>query len=105
MFTLSGIQHSLQNYFPEIAANNFGWAVNPFGIIETHNLSAEAKEQLIDLRNNLIFQASLSQKKLEKVLATGLQILFNDWYQSKQNNAIISIVLALRISIFCFDRN
>ena len=35
MCTLSGLQQSLQNYFLEFAVNNFGWAVNPFGINKT----------------------------------------------------------------------
>ena len=66
MNTLSGLQLSLQNYFPEFAVNNFGWVVNPFGINETSNLSIEEEEQLIDLRHDLFFQASFPQKSLDE---------------------------------------
>ena len=65
MNTLSGLQLSLQNYFPEFAINNFGWVVNQFGINETSNLSAE-EEQLIDLRHDLFFQTLLPQKILDE---------------------------------------
>ena len=64
MCTMSGLQQSLRNYLPEFAVNNFGWAGDPFGINETNNLSTKEEEQLIDLRNNLFFQALFSQKSL-----------------------------------------
>jgi len=47
MNALSGVQLSLQNYFPEFAVMNFRWVVNPFEINESSNLSTE-EEQLID---------------------------------------------------------
>ena len=65
MYTLSGLQQSLRNYFPEFAVNNFGWAVNPFGINETNNFSTE-EERLIDLRNDQFFQAMFPQKSLDE---------------------------------------
>ena len=65
MNTLSGLQLSLQNYFPEFAVNKFGCVVNPFGINETSNLSIE-EEHLIDLRHDLFFQALFPQNSLDE---------------------------------------
>jgi len=62
---LSGLQLSLQNYFPEFAVMNFRWVVNPFGINELSNLSSE-EEQLIDLRNDLFFQTLFPENNLEE---------------------------------------
>ena len=55
MNTLPELQLSLQNYFPELAVNNFKWVVNPFGINESSNLSTKEEEQLIELRNDPFF--------------------------------------------------
>ena len=60
------LQQSLRNDFPEFAVNNFGWAVNPFGINETNNFSTEEEEKLIDLRKDLFFQALFPQKSLDE---------------------------------------
>ena len=66
MCALNGLQQSLRNYFPEFAVNNFGWTVNPFGINNTNNFSTEEEEQLIDLRNDVFFQALFPQKSLDE---------------------------------------
>ena len=65
LYLWSGLQQSIRNYFSKFAVNTFGWAVNSFGINETSNLYTE-EEQLIDLRNNLFFQALLSRKSLDE---------------------------------------
>ena len=66
MCALNGLQQSLRNYFPEFAVNNFGWTVNLFGINNTNNFSTEEEEQLIDLRNDVFFQALFPQKSLDE---------------------------------------
>jgi len=55
MNSLSRVQLSLQNYFPEFAVVNFRWVVNPFDINQSSNLSTE-EEQLIDLQNDPFFK-------------------------------------------------
>ena len=66
MNTLSELQLSLQNYFPELAVNNFKWVVNPIGINESNNLSTEEEEQLIEIRNDPFFQTLFPQNSLDE---------------------------------------
>ena len=48
--TLSDLQFSLRNYFPEFGVNDYGWVINPFGKNnDITNLSTEEEEQLIEL--------------------------------------------------------
>ena len=50
--TLSNLQFSLRNYFPEFGVNDYGWVINPFGKNnDTTNLSTEEEEQLTELRH------------------------------------------------------
>ena len=88
MCTLSGLQQSLRNYFPEFDVNNFGWAVNPIGINETSNLSTE--EQLIDLRNDLFFQALFPQKSLDEF-----------WLSVYKSYPMIGVMLPFASSWIC----
>ena len=51
----------------------------------------------------LVFQALFIRKKIGRVLALCLQVLFKDRCQSYQNNAAICIFVALLVWIFCLD--
>ena len=63
--TLSDLQFSLQNCFPEFGINDYGWVINPFGKNnDTANLSTEEEEQLIELRNNCFYRSSFSEENL-----------------------------------------
>ena len=63
--TLSDLQFSLQNYFPEFSVKDYGWVINPFGKNnDTTNLSTEEEEQLIELQNNCFYRSSFSEENL-----------------------------------------
>ena len=63
--TLSDLQFSLRNYFPEFGVNDYEWVINPFGKNnDTTNLSTDEEEQLIELQNNCIYRSSFSEENL-----------------------------------------
>ena len=63
--TLSDLQFSLRNYFPEFSVKDYGWVINPFGKNnDTTNLSTEEEEQLIELQNNCFYRSSFSEENL-----------------------------------------
>ena len=66
--TLSDLQFSLQNYFPEFGVNDYEWVINPFGKNNhTTNLSTEEEEQLIELQNNCFYRSSFSEENLNNL--------------------------------------
>ena len=63
--TLSDLQFSLRNYFPEFDVNDYGWVINSFEKNnDTTNLSTEEGEQLIELRSNCFYRSSFSEENL-----------------------------------------
>ena len=65
--TLSDLQFSLRNYFPELGVNDYGWRViNPFGKIMTQliYLPKKRSSQLIELRNSCFYRSSFSEENL-----------------------------------------
>ena len=60
--TLRDLQSALQNYFPSLAIDDYGWVINPFGNRDTINLTTEEEEQLIDLRNDKFHQSTFPKE-------------------------------------------
>jgi len=90
---LSGVQLSLQNYFPKFAVMNFRWEVIPFEISESSNLSAEGEEQLIDLRNEPFLQALFPQNSLDEF-----------WRSAYKSYSMISVKAIKTILSFASSR-
>ena len=95
VITLTGLQSAIKHYFPSLSVEEYDWVINPFVINETHTLSTEEEEQLIDLRNDKHYQLSFHQKNLDEF-----------WISLKQSYPLISlkavkILLPFASSWFC----
>ena len=63
--TLERISASFDKYFPNLDVSGMEWVLNPFIERET-KLDPEAEENLIELRNDIIFKNLFAEKELSE---------------------------------------
>jgi zinc finger BED domain-containing protein 5/7/8/9 len=64
--TLKSLSESFLKYFPNLNVTEMEWVVNPFAECEAINLEEELDENLIDLRNDLVFKRIFAEKELSE---------------------------------------
>ena len=64
--TLKSLSESFLKYFPNLDVTEMEWVVNPFAECEAINLEEELEENLIDLRNDLVFKRIFAEKELSE---------------------------------------
>lgn len=64
--TLQSLSESFVKYFPNLDPSEMEWVVNPFSECEIRNLEDEEQENLIDLRNDLVYKRMFAEKELSE---------------------------------------
>lgn len=64
--TLKSLSESFLKYFPNLEICEMEWVVNPFMECEANKLEEELEENLIDLKNDLVFKQVFAEKELSE---------------------------------------
>ncbi|UYV82254.1 hypothetical protein LAZ67_21001467 [Cordylochernes scorpioides] len=64
--TLTLLSASFDKYFPYLDVEKMEWVVNPFMHCEIQHLEEEMQENLIDLKNDLVFKRLFTEKELSE---------------------------------------
>lgn len=62
--TLSNLNLSFVKYFPSLNTEQYEWAINPFGNYDSTSLTMSEKENLIDLKNDIIHKTTFAEKEI-----------------------------------------
>ena len=62
--TLKNLASSFAKYFPSLDTGQYEWVMNPFVNYEDTCLTMAEEENLIDLKNDLVYKASLAELEL-----------------------------------------
>ncbi|UYV65393.1 hypothetical protein LAZ67_3004220 [Cordylochernes scorpioides] len=93
--TLTLLSASFDKYFPYLDAEKMEWVVNPFMHCEIQHLEEEMQENLIDLKNDLVFKRLSTEKELSE-----FWLCLNSKFP-KLSNAAIESLLPFGSSYLC----
>ena len=62
--TLKNLASSFAKYFPSLDTRQYEWVMNPFVNYEDTCLTMAEEENLIDLKNDLVYEASFAELEL-----------------------------------------
>ncbi|UYV82492.1 hypothetical protein LAZ67_21002516 [Cordylochernes scorpioides] len=93
--TLTLLSASFDKYFPYLDVEKMEWVVNPFMHCEIQHLEEEMQENLIDLKNDLVFKRLLTEKELSE-----FWLCLNSKFP-KLSNAAIESLLPFGSSYLC----
>ncbi|UYV80814.1 hypothetical protein LAZ67_19001858 [Cordylochernes scorpioides] len=93
--TLTLLSASFDKYFPYLDVEKMEWVVNPFMHCEIQHLEEEMQENLIDLKNDLVFKRLFTEKELSE-----FWLCLNSKFP-KLSNAAIESLLPFGISNLC----
>ncbi|UYV67081.1 hypothetical protein LAZ67_4003837 [Cordylochernes scorpioides] len=93
--TLTLLSASFDKYFPYLDVEKMEWVVNPFMHCEIQHLEEEMQENLIDLKNDLVFKRLFTEKELSE-----FWLCLNSKFP-KLSNAAIESLLPFGSSYLC----
>ncbi|UYV73394.1 hypothetical protein LAZ67_10003027 [Cordylochernes scorpioides] len=93
--TLTLLSASFDKYFPYLDVEKMEWVVNPFMHCEIQHLEEEMQENLIDLKNDLVFKRLYTEKELSE-----FWLCLNSKFP-KLSNAAIESLLSFGSSYLC----
>ncbi|UYV81801.1 SH3BP5 [Cordylochernes scorpioides] len=93
--TLALLSASFDKYFPYLDVEKMEWVVNPFMHCEIQHLEEEMQENLIDLKNDLVFKRLFTEKELAE-----FWLCLNSKFP-KLSNAAIESLLPFGSSYLC----
>ncbi|UYV62972.1 hypothetical protein LAZ67_2002685 [Cordylochernes scorpioides] len=93
--TLTLLSASFDKYFPYLDVEKMEWVVNPFMHCEIQHLEGEMQENLIDLKNDLVFKRLFTEKELSEFW------LCSNSKFPKLSNAAIESLLPFGSSYLC----
>ncbi|UYV63802.1 hypothetical protein LAZ67_2005701 [Cordylochernes scorpioides] len=96
--TLTLLSASFDKYFPYLNVEKMEWVVNPFMHCEIQHLEEEMQENLIDLKNDLVFKRLFTEKELSE-----FWLCLNSKFP-KLSNAAIESLLPFGSSYLCEQR-
>lgn len=64
--TVTSLSKAFLKYFPKLDTSESEWVINPFMEFEGLNLGDEEEENLIDLRNDLVYKRIFAEKELSE---------------------------------------
>ncbi|UYV78802.1 hypothetical protein LAZ67_16002829 [Cordylochernes scorpioides] len=85
--TLTLLSASFDKYFPYLDVEKMEWVVNPFMHCEIQHLEEEMQENLIDLKNDLVFKRLFTEKELSE-----FWLCLNSKFPKLSNAAIESLL-------------
>ena len=85
--TLRLLSASFEKYFPNLNVLKMEWVVNPFMHCEIKHLEEEMQENLIDLRNDLVFKRLFAEKELSE-----FWLCLNTKFPKLSNKAVESLL-------------
>ncbi|UYV85019.1 hypothetical protein LAZ67_X004293 [Cordylochernes scorpioides] len=92
---LTLLSASFDKYFPYLDVEKMEWVVNPFMHCEIQHLEEEMQENLIDLKNDLVFKRLFTEKELSE-----FWLCLNSKFP-KLSNAAIESLLPFGSSYLC----
>ncbi|UYV83457.1 hypothetical protein LAZ67_23001097 [Cordylochernes scorpioides] len=93
--TLTLLSASFDKYFPYLDVEKMEWVVSPFMHCEIQHLEEEMQENLIDLKNDLVFKRLFTEKELSE-----FWLCLNSKFP-KLSNAAIESLLPFGSSYLC----